>query len=163
MCGLFYQVKSVHPHAVALAYYWLTHTRKHSALRYNIDKTLLDYQINQLSMILHLKSLYRLQPTIPIYILRLTPTFANRSLAFLVKIHRQLSTNLKSIFVLDVAKIINLSASADISRPKETTHKITGLLPLTNTDFYFMLIGHLKYKIYRRGKTNKNKTKEQKN
>ena len=60
MCGLFYQVKSVHPHAVALAYYWLTHTRKHSALRYNIDKTLLDYQINQLSMILHLKSLYRL-------------------------------------------------------------------------------------------------------
>ena len=56
MCGLFYQVKSVHPHAVALAYHWLTHT----TLRYNTDKTLLDYQINQLSMILHLKSLYRL-------------------------------------------------------------------------------------------------------
>jgi len=56
MCSLFYQVKNAHPHAlIALAYHWLTHTRKHSALRYNIDKTLLDYQINQLGMILHLK------------------------------------------------------------------------------------------------------------
>lgn len=55
MCGLFYQDKNAHPHAVALAYHWLTRTRKHSALRYNIDKTLFDYQINQLSMILYSK------------------------------------------------------------------------------------------------------------
>lgn len=55
MCGLFYQDKNAHHHTVALAYHWLTRTRKHSALRYNIDKTLLDYQINQLSMILYSK------------------------------------------------------------------------------------------------------------
>ena len=56
MCGLFYQDKNTHHHTGALAYHWLTRTRKHSALRrYNIDKTPLDYLINQLSMILYLK------------------------------------------------------------------------------------------------------------
>lgn len=46
--------------------------------------------------------------------------FAKESPDFLVKIQRQLPLNLKSIFVLDVSKIINLSASADVFRPKET-------------------------------------------
>ena len=55
MCDLFYQVKNAHPNAVALAYHWLTRTTKHSALRFNIDNTLLDYKINQLSMILYSK------------------------------------------------------------------------------------------------------------
>ena len=36
MCGLFYQDKNAHHHTGALAYHWLTRTRKHSALRYNI-------------------------------------------------------------------------------------------------------------------------------
>lgn len=46
--------------------------------------------------------------------------FAKESPYFSVKIQRQLPLNLKSIFVLDVSKIINLSASADVFRPKET-------------------------------------------
>lgn len=103
MCDLFYQVKNAHPHAVAL-------TLAHSALRYNIDKTLLDYQL-----IPEHDSIFKIWM---IVVHRFK--FANQSPDFLVKIQRQLPLNLKSIFGLDVSKIINLSASADVFRPKET-------------------------------------------
>ena len=131
MCGLFYQNKNAHHHTVALAYHWLTRTRKHSALRYNIDKTLLDYLINQLSMILYSKYGWS----------------SFMALNFSVKIQRQLPLNLKSIFVLDVSKIINLSASADVFRPKETQlTKSPSVYYRWEKTFLISCLYHLKYK-----------------
>ena len=131
MCGLFYQDKNAHHHTVALAYHWLTRTRKHSALRYNIDKTLLDYLINQLSMILYSKYGWS----------------SFMALNFSVKIQRQLPLNLKSIFVLDVSKIINLSASEDVFRPKETQlTKSPSVYYRWEKTFLISCLYHLKYK-----------------